>query len=697
MLFLVARCLDISEALQMKRPFLRFFFLSFLAGITVANGEVPNGDGQLRNAPALIPGGVDELGRVYEYYGQEATNSKLVLTASNGFFTGRVATAKGESKLPKVGDEELIKPNFAYLEWSGSEHSLRWHVLTKKAGSVSFRVHLDTAEAGSEIDVSFAGEMKKVTSEKSSERDAQPWDLTFEVPEPGEYTFALQATGSASRVGNLHRIDAFGPALEEGHLLRVRWRPAAAHGSYDTEKVSGAKLLVFTTRSVADVSSYSPVTTPFGYYGTSFDDDRRSNGSFNFSMWGKEDAASNLKVMPHLIGLGSPDGEFSGFGHEGSGVKPRGWDPMPDRPELVVQALRVESDTEYDTYYGYYFDHPTNAWKFYAAGKKWHGGKLMEHLRLGSFCEVPGPPDRQRTGDVYREVRRRGWAWDGASWSPLETYKPGGSGSDGSLPVNKLWYTTEEGEYAMGCGGIRLYRHDPSRVVPSTVSEPPYFLSSASVESLFRLPIGFGDLQATEAHPTRAVIEFELTSGKALKDGMVYFGTRDALTFAPRDLHGTERKSELSQAVQSSSWESGVEVKSVTTGVNRVELSGLKPGTEYFYRVLVNNDRSRIWSDPSTAFTTPTSGGAPVLQEPLVSSASGGSASSSVPAAMTEEPFRVWTYTVQGGKRTLEGRLVGMADGQVEIERRTDGKKGAMPLEFLSTEDQEYVKSAIRL
>ena len=693
-LFLFAQRPSISHAQEMKLPGFFCFTVFFLSAVTPQAAEVPGGFGQLNEAPKLIPGGMDEAGRKFSYLGQEAIDEKLILTASNGFFTDRVATAKGESDLPKVGDEELIVPNFAYLDWSGTERSLRWHVLVKKPGTVEFRAHLEVEAPGSTVAVSFAGEMKMVTTAKSGPGEVQPWDLSFEVAEPGEYIFALQGESSPSgKIGNLYRVDAFGPALEEAHLLRVRWRPAAVHGSYDTEKVSGAKLLVFTTRSVADISSYSPVTTPFGYYGTSFDADRRSNGAFNFSMWGKEDAASNLKVMPHLIGLGSPEGEFSGFGHEGSGVKPRGWEPMPDRPELVVQALRLESDAEYDTYFGYYFDHPINAWKFYAAGKKWHGGKPMEHLRLGSFCEVPGPPDRERTGDIYREVRRRGWAWDGEQWSALETYKPGGSGSDGELPVNKLWYTTADGEYAMGCGGIRLYHHDPSRVVPSSAAELPYFLSSSSVESLFRLPIGFGEVQVTEAHPTRAVIEFELTSGDALKDGMVYFGTRDALTFAPRELHGTERNSELSQAVQSSSWESGVVVESVAIGVNRVELPDLKPGTEYYGRILVNNNVSRIWSDPSFSFTTPEAGAA-VMQEPLVSSASGGSRP--VPATMPEQPFRLWTYTVQSETRTLEGRFVGMADGQVEIERKSDGKQGKMPLRFLSAEDQDYVKSAIR-
>lgn len=587
-------------------------FIISLSCITSSHAlEVPEGDGQLRNAPKLIPGGVDESGRKYDYLGQEATGGKLILTAANGFFTGGVAIAKGESSLPKVGDEALIVPNFAYLEWAGTEHSLRWHVLTTQAGTISFRVYLEAAGTGSKIEVRFAGEVRTVSTRRAGKEEAQPWELTFEVPEPGQHTLSLQATGVApGGVGKLHRIDAFGPGLEGANLLRVRWRPAAVHGSYDTEKVRGAKLLVFTTRSVADISSYSPVTTPFGYFGTSFDADRRSNGAFNFSMWGDEKAAADLKTMPHLIGLGSREGEFSGFGHEGSGVKPRGWDPMPDRPELVVQALRVESGEQYDTYYGYYFDHPSNAWKFYAAGNKWHGGKPVEHLRLGSFCEVPGPPDRERTGDVYREVRRRGWAWDGKEWSALETYLPGGSGSAGDIPVNKLWYTTDEGEYAMGCGGIRLYRHDPSRVAASGAKELPYFLSSPGVQSLFRLPIGFGKVQVREVHPTRAVLDFEITSGDALENAVVYFGTRDALTFAPRELHGTERNSALSHAVQSSSWESAQELESVRIGANRVELTQLKPATPYFFRILVNNDVSRIWTDRTFVFTTPRAGAA---------------------------------------------------------------------------------------
>ncbi|MEM0968896.1 MAG: hypothetical protein AAGJ31_06075, partial [Verrucomicrobiota bacterium] len=494
---------------------------------------------------------MDSEGRNYSYLGQLATNQKIILTASNVFFTNKTCTANGESSLPKVGDEGLIVPNFEYLDWKLTEGSLRWHILVKNPGSVRFQAHVAAENGGAEIEVSFAGQTKNVTISKSASDKPQPWDLDFEVGQPGEYEVALRATkvGSDHAVGQLHRIEAFGPAIEGAHLLRVRWRPAAAHGGYDTAKVKGAKLLVFATRSMESASSYSPITTPFGYYGTSFGSDRKSVGNFNFSMWGKESGASDLKTMPHLLGVGSPEGEFSGFGHEGSGVKPRGWEPMPDKPELVVQALRLVNDGVYDTYFGYYFDHPTKTWKFYGAGRKWNGGKPVQHLKLGSFCEVPGPPQSQRSGDIYREVRRRGWAWDDGDWVALETYHPGGNGSSGEQPVNKSWYTSEDGEYAMGCGGIRLYTHDASLVKPGGGHQLPEFLTHPTIGNLFALPVQIGEMQATEVTWDRVLMEVDLASAAELVDGALYFGTKDALTFAPRQLHGTERGSDLSRSI----------------------------------------------------------------------------------------------------------------------------------------------------
>lgn len=630
--------------------------------------EVPNGFGQLETPPAMIPGGVDEAGRKFSYLAQPEKGGKLVLTASNGFFTKGVCRAAGESDLPKVGDEDLIQPNYAYLEnWNNTTGTIRWHLHILKAGEASLLIRLEGA-GDSEIEVNLGDMTQLVTTRNITENP-----VTFEIEKPGEYELSLRATrigDPSSGVGQLHRIEVFGSAVEGANLLRARWRPAAVHGGYNSSKIDGGRLLVTTTRSTVPISNYSPITTPFGYYGSSFTADKKSNGEFNFSMWGRDGAASDLKQMPHLLGVGSPDGEFSGFGHEGSGVKPRGWTPMPDQPELCVQALRVEPGELYDTYYGYYFDHPTAAWKFYGAGRKWHDGKPNTHLKVGSFCEVPGPPQVERTGDIYREVRRRGWYRDGDVWVAMDEYSPSGAGSKGDMPVNKRWFTTDDGEYAMGCGGVRFYTaNEPP--APSGNDELPYFLASDSVANLFTMPIEFGSIQATGLSANSATIDVNIAKGDNLNGGTIYYGTKDALTFAPRELHGTEKNSELSQAVNDSAWQKSTKFESVTVGANRVVLTELEPDTTYHYRVLIDNDVSRVWNNETLTFSSPKAGNTPVKS--------------------MREPVRTWTYTVEGAERTLEGRLVKVTGNEVVIERKADGKTGALSVEILSTADRDYL------
>ncbi|MEM7699467.1 MAG: fibronectin type III domain-containing protein [Verrucomicrobiota bacterium] len=653
--------------------------------------QVPEGFGQLSNPPALIPGGVEDSGLKYSYLAQSAENRKLILTASNGFFNPGAATAKGESNLPKVGDTELIVPNFEYLEWRQPNQSLRWHLLIAGPGKVYLRVHLESDETGREIEVALGDQVQTVRTAKVPADQAQPWDLAFDVAVAGEYPISLTARGDGG-IGKLYHIDVFGPAIEGSHLLRVRWRPAAAHGSYRTDEVADAKLLVFTTRSLAPISSYSPITTPFGYYGTSFEDDRRSAGFLNFSMWGQEDAGDRIELMPHLIGVGSPEGEFSGFGHEGSGVKPRGWTPMPDRPELVVQALRVENGEKYDHYFGYFFDHPTATWKFFAAGKKWHGGKPVSNLRLGSFCEVPGPPQSQRTGDLYREVRRRAWAWDGEIWQAIDGYEPGGTGSSGDEPVNKRWYTTETGEYAMGCGGIRLYHHEESYVEAHDSVSLPEFLRVPSVERLFGMPVTFPQIQVSEVSADRALVEVEMLALDPITTASLYFGKTDALTFAPRELHGTERNSELSTAINSQSWESVVEGRDRADGIYQFELSGLEPATEYFFRVLAANQVSQIWTDPSLSFTTLANGEPTQTKARLQLSEQAAASSGSKVNVFADQEYRSWTYRVGDREVQVEAKLLSInRSGEIELERSGDRRKASIEIELLSPSDREYL------
>jgi hypothetical protein len=576
--------------------------------------QAGSGPGQLGEEPLLFEAGQDEHGRLYLLNGQLARGQKLILTASNGFFDPGTCRAAGVSELPKAHDARLIQPNFAYLDqWTATARPLRWHIWIEKPGSILARVFLETSakQAGSAIDISMARHRKQRVTASAARDEIQAWDLRFEAKERGETSFELDAVTIADKelgVGRLYRIELTGPGLEGARLLRARWRPAAVHGSYASSSCPQSRLWVMQTRSVRDAGSYSPITTPFGYFGTSFAADRRSTGGFNFSMWASRRGGEipPLEQMPHLLAAGHPEAEFSGFGHEGSGVKLRGWTPMPQRPETVIQALRIENDGKYHSYYAYFWEHPEQRWRLFAMGRKWSAGRSIEHLRPGSFCEIPGPPQRQRTGDIVREVRRRGWFYGPeGKWHAMDRFVVRGKKGE---PTNKCWDTTQSGEFAMATGGMRYYRFESPPAAAANPNEPlPFFLSKANTEQLFSLPAQFGKVRilsttiestTIEGTTIRAKIELEMLRAGSAASATLYYGPRDCLSFAPRELHATERKSKVSRATQASdrSWPFAQEIPKLRTGTNIIELGDLEAGKSYYFRLLVRNDEGQVWS-----------------------------------------------------------------------------------------------------
>lgn len=586
-----------------------------LSGTTVVGQDLGSGEmapqrsGQLEVAPAFFKGGVDDQGRNYLLNGQPAKNGKLILTASNGFFDNGTCRAAGESLLPKIGDDSLIKPNFAFLDqWKKTKGTIRWHLWMARPGTIRLNVNMGVSQrqAGSQLTVSLAGKSHTVTTISSSPDTPQPWNLSFDISEPGEHSVSLSANlirNINSGVGKVHTVEVFGPAISGSQLLRARWRPAAVHGGYSCAKLEQSRTWVMTTRSMSDFSSYSPITTPFGYYGTSFDADRRTSGGFNFSMWaaGKGKEVPPLQQMPHLLAAGAPQAEFSGFGHEGSGVKLRGWIPMPDRPELCIQALRVESDGNYDTYYGYFWNYPTGKWKLYAVGRKWNGGQPKLNLSPGSFCEVPGPPQVQRSGDLVREVRRRGWHYgEDQTWHAMDRFHCKSKG-----PANKFWYTTIDGEFAMGTGGMRYYEFKQP-AAPDEQKSLPEFLMPEATKQLDRLPADINKVSAINVARTSATVHLSMTRAGTNSHVEIYYGESDCLTFAKRKLHGTERNSQVSQSTQADnrSWSHSSQVMPLNDGNNQVILKGLKPETTYFYRALITNDEGKLWTFRTPSFRT---------------------------------------------------------------------------------------------
>lgn len=588
-------------------------FVCSVSAVDNQRGTVPPGEGQLTEQAAWFAAGKDELGNTIEYFGQAAQNGKLILTASNGFFSKGIA-AKGVSKQKDVangwpesagtkkekkGKPPLIDKDYEYLDgWNDPEQAMRWHIWFPATGQVKAVPKIETADRKAIIEVSLGEQTKRINAGDLKE------GLVFNVASTGKHTLSVRAvTDSGKEVGRLYSIDVFGPAVEKAKLLRARWRPAAVHGGYRSSQLETTSMWVMVSRNESNCSSYSPITTPFGYYGCSFGADQRSSTGMNFSMWSKMDQP--MKQYAHLLAVGSPDAEFSGFGHEGTGVKPRGWEPLHARPKEVVLALRVDRGPEYDTYFGYFVDPETGNWKLYCAGRKWSGktgskkGKTKS-LWPGSFVEVPGASSRQRTGDVVRTVVRKGWAIDEkGTWHRLDILPAGKAERN-----NKGWGVTSDGWFAFKMGGMEHFTSDKTEIrlpIKFAKEKLPDYLSPAKVKQLYALPATFGNMTAqTGKNSAKLNIEFKDAGTGA--SATVYYGEQDYLTYAPRKLHGTERKSSVLEGDKT--WPEFKEVGAVKAGKNTVVLSNLKPATTYHYRVLVTNDQGKMWTFETHSFTT---------------------------------------------------------------------------------------------
>jgi hypothetical protein len=564
----------------------------------------------LRAQPRLFSATAAGGGDAISYFAEDAIEGQIILDANNGFFDKGMFRGAGQYAVPDA-DQEYISAHFDHLRSVSSQAggSARWYVWIPAAGQVVLRVHLQVpaSEAGVRWRVGFGEQSRVVTTQESDSKEAQDWSLSFQVKSTGKQTVSMTKLDSRSTpASEIHRIKVSGSSIKGAKLIRARWRPSAVHTRFTSSSCPDPVMWVFESQNVSEFSSYSPITTPFGYFGASFDADGKAAGGVNFSMWAASKSASKappLVEMPRLIATGNPNAEFSGFGHEGSGVKIRNWEPYSHHPKSVIQALRLETQGGIDTYYGYLFDERIDRWVLYAAARRPSGRSSQRGgLRVGAFCEIPGPPRNQRTGDQVRTIRRRGWFYDkDGVWHVVDTQTLG----DKPEHTNKFIGQSKQGWLTSGTGGVEMVTAKTTVVIDAAKVKLPGYLQPAKADQLFGLPVIFGSTQATDVAATSATVQYDMIDAGANAKGTVYYGPTDCLTFIKRKLHGTERKGVSGLMLSDErTWAHQTEEQGVTDGVNRFSVTDLKPGSEYFYRILITSESGKSWDFRSGSFRT---------------------------------------------------------------------------------------------
>lgn len=561
-------------------------------------------------SPRLIPTKESKHGANVSYLGQLAPENTIVLDANNGFFD---AGFRAEGQHVVTGPEkELISSHFTHLTvpTAKSNAAARWYLWVKQPGEilVTLTMHVPASEVGSKWRLSFGSREQHFTTATSDREPPRPLLFEFSIDAAGKHTLEL------SRISNqptpktqIQNLTLTGSAISDSSILRARWRPAAIHTQYASSSCPETTMWVFESQSLSKVSSYSPMTTRFGYFGATFNADGLAAGGVNFSMWAasrNSQSAPPLLSMPHLLATGHPQAEFGGFGHEGSGVKIRNWEPFAHHPKSVIQALRVESKNGTETYSGYLFDERTNRWVLYAVGRRPQKSQPAAHtvLRPASFCEVPGPPATERSGDRLRNMRRRGWFYgEDKQWHAVDRQTSSNRKNDG--PTNKF-IAAEDDWFVMGTGGMEMLQATHEVRIHTATNELPAYLQPEVAAQLFQLPAEIGD-SSDMAAQTSAKIAYDIPIAGANAVATLYYGPRDCLTFVKRELHGTEKHGVSGQILSTDrTWESSTAPASASNGLNEFQLTGLKSNSDYHYRLLVTNDAGKCWAFQSGTFRT---------------------------------------------------------------------------------------------
>jgi hypothetical protein len=495
---------------------------------------------------------------------QFTKDGHLLLTPDECFFKNLKAIGKRSKEgIPKA--VLALNQNKSFKSISGWQRAsvAKWYLYFNQPGSITLFL---SKSHPIPLIIEIAGQRKEYKSRP----------ISFNIPARGQYKLSMQLKkASSARQLKVDFIDVYGGAANKAGVIRSRWRPSAAHAKFTSSTFEGSsKLWVFELDAApGEQGFYCPITTPFGYFGCSWTAQGYPKGGINFSMWsfGRGKKSPPVHKLSHLIAIGHREARFDGFKHEGTGVKVRGWEPFKGRREQrQAFAIRLEPGSPYNCYFGYFYDSQREAWRLFAAGKKFNKKKNTRPMRLGSFVEVPGRAEKQRTGDLVRCMRYRGWLMDAkGEWHVLDRL------SKEKKKSNYLRGVASDGRFFMQIGGIDHYNGNEAVKLTGKKRALPGFLDSKVTGALLTVP-------------SRLVIHSVLRSGAGVElqfkvshpgknpQAIVYYGASDSLTFAKR-------------------WAHNKTVAGLSEGINKVTIKGAADQFVYF-RMLLRSELGQYWS-----------------------------------------------------------------------------------------------------
>ena len=537
----------------------------------------------------------------------------LLILISNEVFSQSITLDPNTSFFSPRGTLELFGETSVTDDYNGNRHYERignwkvatdtivWGIKDMQIGTINIELFsgISALENNSEVSIFLDNQQQDlVVNSTATLQDFQSQgSVSFTVSQAGthEIKIKIKTQNSTNDFGEIEKLVLTGTAINGASAWHRRWRPAAIHGSFMSENNVNTEITVYEVTVVShEFDSYQVMTTEFGYIGSP--NQRNSQGlkELNFSLWsyGSNDPEPPHNELSHLIAVGGAGNKFGRYGHEGTGVKPRGFDPFDNSPVYTFTiALRKQPGTIYNTYWCYYFDTVDSEWKLYGSGKKFNNSGGLDYLNTtGGFLEVVGSPNVARTGHIKRTVAYRGWRMqNNGSWDTIDKLEPAYSSAT-SLSY-KEWTQNNTGDkFLFKSGGFLESAPNPGIIQLNNPPSLPFFLQSNYVNQLYNMPANFNTLT-----PEGNVLKFNMQNLGTNPEIKIFYGTEYGLTEGIHENYVIDTVWQEEQAVP---------LSSISNGVLSVPLSNLIPGTEYFYRLRVKNDEGITWSFDTESFVT---------------------------------------------------------------------------------------------
>jgi len=562
----------------------------------------------------------------------------LIFTPNESFFSP-VGTLTANLRDKTTGNIYNKYEYYDYIKnWSVLTDTIVYGIDIKTAGNLIIKpeMGIPTNQNGSKLFVYLNGTRKEITlSATDSENTYEIQDeAVFEDVAIGFYKVKLQLKSivtSGSSVGNLKNVHLTGSAAKNSENVMRRYRANAVHCSWRTASSNPVEISVHElTIKTKNLSYYQPITTPFGYTGSTWDKGTQTFGGYNFSLWsyGANDPVPPFYQESHLIAVG-PGLEFGTYGHEGTGVKPRGNHPYVGVDTNVQTiAVRKVPGEKYDTYWSYYLNPIEGHWELYGCGRKYNKSGAISYLNTGAFVEVPGAASKARSGHETCETAYRGWQLDtSGNWHPINSMV----GTTGDNNVSFRDWTLVGNKFSMQMGGWGELGIAKKTLILDSPDTTPNYLKGAYLEELYKMPATFVDNAPIEILNKSAKLSYKVTDLGTNASAEIFWGPEEGLT--------KEDKWMFKKTI------------SIQNGVNTVDIDGLTKNTDYFYRIKIVNNEGIVWSMDTQEFKT-----ADEVEQviaPVVSFSSSSTAVNKEGAISFSDTSLntpdTWTWTFEGG------------------------------------------------